>query len=740
MRSGYTGGLVGLLTFVLALTACSDGGTGPSTRNATIAVQGGDNQVWAPSLQLPKPFQVVVTNSATRAPMKGVLVSWRVTEGAGAALTAVSTLTDSAGIASTSLVLGPATGLYKVEANFGGNLGSAATFTAEAVTGATITSLVPSSVRGGDTVTVTGAGYSLTPQNNSVVFGGIRGTIVSGTATQLRAIVPLCLPAGTVQVTVVVGSGGSPSVPLTVTGSPGTPLALNVGQVALLTDPSAINCVQLSSGASYLLVVENATDVSDAPFTFRLLGVGGVNTATASFGASVAAALAPTATGGLPDEFEARLRQLDSDLARGVRGTVGVAGASPSVMTAAAVPAVGDSTNFNVLNNINASPPTFSTVKAKVKLVTSHAIIYQDVNMPAGSSFSASDYQQFGALFDDPIYPTDTGVFGQPSDIDGNGHVVILFTPVVNGLSPKGSSSFVAGFFYGCDLLTPAQCTKSNHAEIFYAAVPDPTGAVGPVLATSRILQTTPPVLAHEFMHMIHWNQRITLRGGPDESLWLSEGLAHTAEDTVGGVFLARGDTTHAIQFLQENWARANQYLPNTAGTSLLAFTPPGTLPERGAAWLFLKYLRGRFGGGIITSITQGCTLPCSNPPSSADNITVQTQTGWGSLVNDWSIALWATGESDLVGVNLDPRYTFVGFAIRRILGQSAFGGVYALQPAGLPFGNFSPSGTVLSSTSAYYQVTGPAGTPPLSVSLAAPRGVPFGSDVAPQLAILRYK
>ena len=103
-------------------------------------------------------------------------------------------------------------------------------------------------------------------------------------------------------------------------------------------------------------------------------------------------------------------------------------------------------------------------------------------------------------------------------------------------------------------------------------------------------------------------------------------------------------------------------------------------------------------------------------------------------------MALWATGESDLVGVNLDPRYTFVGFALRRILGQPAFGGVYLLQPTGLPFGNFSLSGIVLSSTSTYYLLTGPAGTPPLAVSLAAPRGVPFVSEVTPQLAILRYK
>ncbi len=742
MRSRVLGGL-GLLVLPVLLAACGDGGGGGGNKDATIAVQGGDNQTWAPGLQLPKPLQVVVTNSATHAPKKGVLVTWRVTQGAGAQLTAVNTLTDSAGIASVSMILGPTPGVYKAAATFSGNIGPEATFTEEAITGATVDSIVPHSVKGGDTLTVYGSGYSVTPENNSVLIGGIRGAIVSGTTTQLRVLVPLCLPAGTVQLTVVVGSGGSPQVPLTITGSPGTPLALSVGQVALLTDPAAINCVELASKASYLLVVENATDVSNAPFTYRLLGVGGASTASAFPGPSIANAFsqAPGATSAA-DDFEFRLRQLESQLVRHARSRGSLRASVASVQGTTAVPSVGDSANFNVLNNITVSPPTFTTVKAKVKLVTPHAIIYQDVNMPAGGAgFTLSDYQNFGALFDDPIYPTDTSVFGQPSDVDNNGHIIILFTPVVNGLSPKGSSSFVAGFFYGCDLLPASDCAKTNHAEIFYAAVPDPNGTVGPVLSTTRILQTTPPVLAHEFMHMIHFNQRVLLRDASDDALWMDEALAHTAEDTVGGVFYARGDGTHSIQFQQENWLRANQYLPNTAGTSLLAYTPPGTLAERGAGWLFIKYLRGRFGGGIVAALTQGCPqIPCQNAPTSVDNVTTQTHTSWTSLVSDWSVALWASGEPDLTGVNLDPRYTFVGFNIRGVLGQQGVGGQYLLQPIDLPFGSFSPSGTVLSSTSAYYTVTGPANAPPLGVSLSGARGLPFDSNVTPQLAILRYK
>jgi len=366
--------------------------------------------------------------------------------------------------------------------------------------------------------------------------------------------------------------------------------------------------------------------------------------------------------------------------------------------------------------------------------VTTSAIVYQDVNAPGGG-FTATDFQQFGQLFDDPIYPTDVAVYGQPSDIDGNSRVVILFTPVVNAMTPKGSASFVAGFFYGCDLVSVSACSGTNRAEVFYAAVPDPSGTLGPVLSKTRIQQTTPPVLAHEFMHMISFNQRFLLRNAPqDDALWLAEALAHTAEDTVGGVFLQRGDSTDAIEFMSENWRRANNYLPDPESTTLLAWDPPGTLAERGAGWLFLKYLRGRFGGSILGRLTQTTLLGTTN-------VSTQAGLGWSTLLNDWAVALWADDATELAaGVTVDPRYSFPNINLRKTLGQPAFGGTYLLQPTAQPFGAFTAAGTVLASTAAYFTVTGSAGATPMALSLAAPRGLPFAGNVVPQLAVLRYK
>lgn len=722
--------VLGLALLSGALAACRDGGGGPTApdpKYLVIAVQGGDQQIWSPSGQVPKPLQVVVKDSRSKNAVGGVTVLWKVTQGSGATLNPPTSVTDSTGIASTTLTLGPAAGSYTVTADFNGNLGQPATFRAEAASGAQITGITPTSARSGDTITVAGNGFSSTAQNNVVLFDGVRGAVVSATASQLRVIVPLCLPTRTVQVVVLLGAASTPPASLAVTGTGGGALNLTVGKVALLTDPTAISCATLSSG-SYLVVVENATDVSNRPMDFQLLGLAGGTAASAFAGASATVAEA-LAQSDFATDFETRLRENEQQLLERAQAT---GGGRPDISAtgASAIPNVGDTATFNVLNTITGTP-AFTKVRAVVKAVTTTSIIWQDVNAPAGG-FAATDFQRFGQLFDDPIYPTDTSVFGAVSDIDGNSHVDILFTPVVNAMTPKGSASFVAGFFYGCDLLPANACSGTNRAEVFYASVPDPNGSVGPILSIARILQTTPPVLAHEFMHMIHWNQRQIVRNAGDDALWVDEALAHTAEDTVGGVYLSRGDTANAVLFMSENWRRANNYLQATAATSLLASVAPGSLAERGAGWLFIKYLRGRFGGSILGRLVQ-TTL------SSTANVTAAAGLGWNVLVNDFDIALWADDAPELAGAALDPRYTFPNINLRKTLGQSAFGGVYLLQPLSEPFGAFNTAGTVLSATSAYYTVSG-TGASPLGLSLAAPRGLPFGSDVVPQLGVLRYR
>ncbi|HET9986062.1 MAG TPA: IPT/TIG domain-containing protein [Longimicrobiales bacterium] len=729
-----------LLPFLATLcaAACGDNAaTGPQPVDPatfSIAVQAGDNQFVGPGSGVT--LQAVVKNGATKAPARGVSVTWTVTDGVGASVSPATSVTDTSGIAATQLTVGTQPGAYHVQATFQGIVGAPAAFTVTVTTGLTLSAIAPQPATAGDTVTITGQSFSTSPLDNLVLFGGIRGAVASATPTTLRVVVPACVPSRSVQVQVFLGTLASTTLPLAVVGGAGTAQPLTAGQVLGISDPAALACVRLpggQTGASYLVVVQNAATLADRPFAFQLAGLAatagvaaqGFFTARSTFLETVA----PTTS--FATEWENRLREKERGLARG--GTVQPSGtrAAESLILAgcARAPAVGDQCSFNVLN----AQEGFTTVTATVRAVSTHAIVYQDVNAPSGG-FTDTEFQQFAATFDDPIYDTDVSVYGAPSDLDANGKVVILFTPVVNQLTPRGSSSFIAGFFYGCDLLPVRSCSGSNQGEVFYALVPDPTGQLGLTQSKTRVLQTVPPVLAHEFMHMIHFNQRVLLRGGGDESLWLSEALAHTAEDTVGGVFLQRGDSSNAVLFKFPDFRLGHDYLENPSATTLLADSGNGSLEERGAGWLFVKYLIGRFGGDVPGRLVK-------TTRTGADNVSNVTGTQWPVLFQDWTVALWVDDAPELAGASIDPRYTFRNFDLRRVLGQPALGDGYPLVPTPLGFTDFTASGTLPSSSPAYYLIQATASNPPpLNLNLAGSRGAAFATSAAPQAAIVRVK
>ncbi|WP_189093413.1 hypothetical protein [Deinococcus ruber] len=74
-----------------------------------------------------------------------------------------------------------------------------------------------------------------------------------------------------------------------------------------------------------------------------------------------------------------------------------------------------------------------------VRSIGAHLIIVTDDNNPA-VSFATAQLDSFVTDFDTNTWPTLTGAFGEPSDLDNNGHVVAFVTRAVNELSPPASS------------------------------------------------------------------------------------------------------------------------------------------------------------------------------------------------------------------------------------------------------------------------------------------------------------
>src|SRR5207244_1969260 len=141
-------------------------------------------------------------------------------------------------------------------------------------------------------------------------------------------------------------------------------------------------------------------------------------------------------------------------------------------------------------------------------------------NPPNG--FTNEEYRGFGVTFDTLMAPVDSAAFGQPSDIDANGRVILFFTRAVNELTPPGSPGRVLGFFYRRDLLPTAQCPTSNAGEMFYLLVPDPDtttnngriGMAGISLSRDDATRFTNGTVAHEYQHLINGSRRLYVNVG----------------------------------------------------------------------------------------------------------------------------------------------------------------------------------------------------------------------------------
>src|SRR5574337_2205285 len=119
---------------LLAVLACGGDAAGPGDRTGTprsLAISGGDSQAEAPSTALPIPLQVQVLDSVGRG-VPGVTVAWAVTTGGGTVAPSTS-LTDSAGHATTIFTLGASLGLHQATATVPGLSGSPARFEESAV-------------------------------------------------------------------------------------------------------------------------------------------------------------------------------------------------------------------------------------------------------------------------------------------------------------------------------------------------------------------------------------------------------------------------------------------------------------------------------------------------------------------------------------------------------------------------------------------------------------------------------
>jgi hypothetical protein len=531
-----------------------------------------------------------------------------------------------------------------------------------------ISSVTPSAASAGDMVTIEGTGFSADPAKNVVSFTaagvssfvGSRTAIpVEATSSNLRVEVPEGSFTGGVAVRSPFPISSGP-FDFTPPGIPSNSLDFTVrllrGDVAKIYYAASSYDLPVTTGQfgeEYILILFDSATPPDRNMTFNY-SVDNDTPCTPTLAADESDSGADS--GQEPDKTHPMLLAGAGDVTRSferkkweeVLGLLRGGAVDIDADNTRPVPAQSSSLEpqereFFVFSNFNGStliPDDFTLVTADLKYEGTHTLLYVDQRTDI-TCITDPEAEALGLKFENSIYPTNTSSFGSEPDINHDGKVAILLTPVVNELTPEGGAStgYIAGFFMPGDLLpTYVPTGASNGMEIYYSMVPDPNGIYGNVYAKEPALDVIEGVIAHEFQHMIMFNYRILIFGNGYSGtymaeLWVDEGLAHIAED------LNNHDDS--------NIRRADLFLNDPGDVTLIH--GGDDLEERGASFLFFRYLGDRFGVGVYRDIVQ-------TRETGTANIEEVTGCGFKELFADWA----ATMYFESVGVTpVNPKYSY---------------------------------------------------------------------------------
>ncbi len=556
---------------------------------------------------------------------------------------------------------------------------------------------------------------------------------------------------GMVTVRATTAGGISGQATLTVDPDPcTTPLDLQVGEVRQLSGPAAVACITLApttASTDFLFVTANADQGMDqlAFYSVNLAQQAGAvaSAGSASLDASDPQAILQSPGSDYPRIMDGRIRAQERAAfprLRGIRTEVAPSyGANADLLVAP--PSAGDTLMYRV-PDIHAADlcATYTTVRGVVKYVSQHGVFVQDANAPTGG-FAAQDYTDIATEWESLIFPTDTMYFGAPTDRNQDGHITILYTPVVNKATPQGKpGGYIAGFFWGGDLVKKTEyqqinqsCPQTNEQEIFYMLVPDPSGTVNSnVFTVETVKQNTRGTVAHEFQHMINQGLRL-LNPAVDssETIWLNEGLSHFAEEIVGRAFRGFGDFQNLsfhdvnpnpssqndyLAFFRENLLRLRPWMARPDTSSPISVKARDQLAPRGAAWMLLRYLTDHVSNGNAKAFLRHIV---AGPDIGVRNL-VQWSNGaqFDDMLRGFLVSMY-TDETGVPG--LSAQYAVPSWNIRDVM-QSVNSGIFPLLVTSLPSAISTQS---LSGSGNYFRLTRQSASPQATFRMTAAGGAP---------------
>jgi hypothetical protein len=434
------------------------------------------------------------------------------------------------------------------------------------------------------------------------------------------------------------------------------------------------------------------------------------------------------------------------------------------------VPGVGEVINLKIPDaNTNNLCDNFFQIQAEVASVSAKAILAVDTrDGPPAALFTPQAMDSITNEFDNVTYPTDAAYFNTPTDVDGNGRIIMLFSGHINELTPPGTQGgFVGGFFFAGDFFPPTDtpqaqgCASTNQAEIFYLLAPDPTGRWGNVRTTGSVRQGTRGTIAHEFQHMINAGKRFE---NPNvnafEATWLDEALAHFAEDAVGRVARGFGDlesldfgkvlpcnspcpeANDFNAFFFQNLARLTYWMQEPNKFSPLSKDADTSLAVRGAAWAILRYAADNYSSGAPRTFTRALV---AGPDTGLKNFNAATKAPVDTIVAGWLVSMFADNFTPAIA-GINAKYQYASYNFRSVMGpvaRSVLGNqtiVYPLTVTPIGSGSDNFLATNRSGTGTYYRLIVAAGAGAKNVKVLDSSGTNPATFVGLHVYVLRLQ
>jgi hypothetical protein len=724
-----------LLLALLSIAGCAESDpVDPLARTPSVLVRvGGDWQRSMGLATLDEPLTIRAIDPVTLEPIGRLPVRFAIERGrlSGVRLRDTIAVTDGDGIARTQVTLGAgAADTVVVTARAG--TGAVERFTILVSPAPLIAAVEPKVFSGSDTIRIVGQRLDFAANGGVVRFGGASARPLRVSDTEIRVVVPACLPAGEVIVAVTNRGARTESFAAEYEVS-GAPLTLAPLTGIVLPAARLDECLVLSGGGARYLIVAQVESEAQTPDVVEVELGAGTSPAVRTF----ASAEPHAARDAFPRAFETVLRGREAELARGAMPAA-------SLRASAVLPSLGSTDSFTVISNLDAT--TFAIVTARLRYFGRNVLVWVDTtSLP---DLDDARLQALARLFDDDLYPLDENAFGETSDVDGNGRVDVVLTPVVNALTPRTAcslSGFVGGFFSAHDLFPNAQ--HANGGEFIYGFVPDSAGRFGCPHTAAEFGRVIRTAFVHELQHVINYQQHVFRRGGRQEEIWLNEGLSHIAEELASKMYEKRYPAPagrsipeqifpdSAQNYMVFNLINAYLFMRQPYFSSVTHFIEGGTIEDRGAAWLFLRWLADQYGEDILRRLVQ-------TPLNGKANITDKTGESFSQLAGEFVIALYADSLPGFPRNAVPSRYRFHSRNLRALFSRLydvAFFEPFPITPLNIPYGG-TVSGPIRVGGAVMLTLDVPAGQTSTTLHFRPATGGAWGAGQFPQVSIFRLQ